>query len=124
MSHQPLDAEEKTKDGRVHPHSPAGSTLRWEFVIEDGSSATRRRPLNGHEVIVGRSSDAHLSIASDGLSRRHARFARDGEQWTVEDLDSRNGVYLNGVKVHSATLRNGDVVQLANVIMVLREIRE
>ena len=40
------------------------------------------------------------------------------------DLDSRNGVYLNGVKIHSAVLHGGDNLQLGSVVLVFHEGRE
>jgi pSer/pThr/pTyr-binding forkhead associated (FHA) protein len=42
-------------------------------------------------------------------------------QFTLVDLESRNGVYLNGVKVHSALLHDGDNIQLGTVVFVFHE---
>ena len=44
----------------------------------------------------------------------------DGE-YTLEDLESRNGIYLNGVAVHAAVLRDGDEVQLGDFIFAYQE---
>jgi serine phosphatase RsbU (regulator of sigma subunit) len=53
----------------------------------------------GDTVIIGRSSDAGIAIPDRAMSRRHARLFRDGDEWLVEDLGSRNGTLLNGRRI-------------------------
>ena len=49
------------------------------------------------------------------VSRQHARLVRNGEGWTLEDLGSNNGTYINGVRLQSATvLRHDDEIMIAN----------
>lgn len=87
-----------------------------------GPGAPRKYDLWGQEVVVGRAVDTGIFINSNDLSRRHAAFRVTGpNQWTVVDLESRNGVYLNGVKVHSAVLHEGDNLQLGTVVFVFHE---
>lgn len=124
MTYGPSDPHEKTQDARIKLKAPKPGEPRFELVLQQGPGAPRHFPLIAEEIVVGRSLEATVSLDSEDLSRRHARFRHDGEQWTVEDLESRNGVFLNGVKVHFATLRHGDTIQLANIVMVLREVRE
>jgi hypothetical protein len=72
------------------------------------------------EVVLGRSSPAFRArqeaIEADQVSREHARFFRDerGALW-VEDLNSANGTYIDGVPVagHPSRLRSGQVLRLA-----------
>lgn len=73
--------------------------------------------------VIGRSDDADIVIDSVDLSRRHAQVDHQNGQWSVRDLDSRNGVFLNGVKIHSAVLQDGDTVQLGSVVFVFREVK-
>ena len=47
--------------------------------------------------------------------------ARRGPTCVLQDNDSHNGVYLNGVKVYSAVLREGDVIQVADSVFVYHE---
>lgn len=92
------------------------------FVLDLVQGAkTQRFPLDRPEQVLGRGSDAELRVDSEELSRRHARFTvRDGEV-TCEDLDSKNGVFLNGVRVHSVVLRDGDLLQMGTVVFLYRE---
>lgn len=77
--------------------------------------------LDRDELVLGRSESADVQLESDQLSRRHVRFVlREGE-YTCEDLDSRNGVYLNGVRIHSAVLREGDQLDIGGAIFVYHE---
>jgi pSer/pThr/pTyr-binding forkhead associated (FHA) protein len=51
----------------------------------------------------------------------HARLQRLDDEYSVEDLDSRNGVFLNGLRVHSAVLRDGDQLQLGDAVFTYTE---
>ena len=87
-----------------------------------GPGAPKTYELYRDEVVVGRAIDADIPINSTDLSRKHMSLKRTGVgQWTVVDLESRNGVYLNGVKVHSAVLHDGDNLQLGTVVFVYHE---
>lgn len=87
-----------------------------------GPGAPKTYELYRDEVVVGRAIDADIPVNSTDLSRKHVVLRRTGgNQWTVVDLESRNGVYLNGVKVHSALLHDGDNLQLGTVVFVFHE---
>ena len=88
--------------------------------ITEGA-ATRRFALSGDLVVLGRGADADFRIDSDELSRKHAWFRRRGTEYVCHDLDSRNGVFLNGLRVHSAVLRDGDIIELGTVVIVYRD---
>jgi pSer/pThr/pTyr-binding forkhead associated (FHA) protein len=86
-----------------------------------GPGAPQDHRLELDEMIVGRSVQAHISIDSGLISRRHIALRRSGPEYICEDLNSSNGMYLNGVKVHSAILRDGDTLQIGDVVFVFRE---
>ena len=60
--------------------------------------------------ILGRSSKVDLTLESSELSRRHAMLKREHGTFSITDLDSTNGVFLNGTQVHAAQLYHGDSV--------------
>src|SRR5918993_4910676 len=67
-------------------------------------------------LIVGRDPACDITETNDPLlSRRHAAFSAGTRDATVRDLDSRNGILVNGTKTKEATLRNGDVVQIGHL---------
>jgi DNA-binding NtrC family response regulator len=72
--------------------------------------------LSGREATLGRDRDVEVFVDAHAVSRRHARFAREGEQWTVTDLQSRNGTLVDGVFVTSAPLAHGSVVRTGDAL--------
>lgn len=86
-----------------------------------GPGAPREFELGPGETIVGRSNQATLHIDSALLSRRHVAIKTDGPEHRLYDLDSANGVYVNGVKAHSAVLHDGDTLQIGDVVLVFHE---
>ena len=83
-----------------------------------GPDAPRKFPLMATAVTIGRDPSADIPVGSQELSRKHLRISKVGEDFMCVDLDSANGSYLNGVKVHSAVLRDGDQLQLADVVFL------
>lgn len=86
-----------------------------------GPGAPISFPLTEVVTVIGRSANADLSFTDESLSRLHAQLVRVGEEHQVEDLESRNGVFLNGVRIHSAVLRTGDSLQLGELVFVYAE---
>jgi pSer/pThr/pTyr-binding forkhead associated (FHA) protein len=109
----------------VKDHSVATVRMRLKKVArleqKQGPGAPQTHDLELSETVVGRSSSAHICIDSHLISRRHVSFAKSEEQVTVTDLNSSNGMYLNGVKAHSAVLYEGDQIQVGNVVFIFHE---
>lgn len=72
-------------------HVVPATGVPFDFLPEEG------------DVIVGRSSDAGIAVPDRSMSRRHARLFREGGDWLVEDLGSRNGTLLNGRRITEPT---------------------
>jgi pSer/pThr/pTyr-binding forkhead associated (FHA) protein len=72
----------------------------------------RTVPVRCDDLVIGRSG-ADLEVDDRGVSRRHARLSRgpDGG-WTLTDLGSTNGTFVNGVRVRVARLRDGDEIRV------------
>ncbi|GBC80650.1 Phosphoserine phosphatase RsbU [bacterium HR09] len=88
--------------------------LRLAITLPDGSSVERTF-LKG-PVTVGRAEDVTLSLKDLSLSRRHALFETGPHGWTVQDLGSRNGTFVNGHRLTGPqALRMGDTLQLGQV---------
>ncbi|MCB9764192.1 MAG: FHA domain-containing protein [Alphaproteobacteria bacterium] len=75
----------------------------------------------GQEVMLGRGADVFGDdvLDDDRLSRRHARVSRDGRTVVVEDQASRNGTTVNGRRVGVAQLRQGDVLGVGRLLLLL-----
>ncbi len=97
-----------------------GKTPHWLEQIE-GPGSPREFPLVGQEFIIGRSVEASISVNSSLLSRRHVMLTLREFDIHCQDLDSANGVFLNGIKFYSATLRDADTIQAGDVVFVFHE---
>jgi pSer/pThr/pTyr-binding forkhead associated (FHA) protein len=65
-------------------------------------------------ILVGRHSSAELRLLLPDVSRKHCRFVHSAGSWQVSDLESTNGVFVNGEKVQQAFLRTGDLVKIGS----------
>jgi hypothetical protein len=63
---------------------------------------------------IGRRDDAEIRIAHEVVSRLHAEVSYAGGVWQVRDLDSANGIYVNGQRVREAPLRGPTAVRLGS----------
>ncbi|MEO8706570.1 MAG: FHA domain-containing protein, partial [Kofleriaceae bacterium] len=85
------------------------------LVFLAGPIAGRRYKLADGEYIIGRRSDCQIFVPDMRVSRQHARLWKEGEGWTLEDLGSNNGTFINGVRLQQATaLRHDDEILIAN----------
>lgn len=66
------------------------------------------------ELTIGRSDNSDISLDGLGISNRHARLLQTGNGIVIEDLNSTNGVYLNGKRISRQTISAGDAVQIGS----------
>ncbi|MFT3700442.1 MAG: SpoIIE family protein phosphatase [Kofleriaceae bacterium] len=85
------------------------------LIFLAGPIAGRRYKLGEGEYVIGRRSDCQIFVPDMRVSRQHARLWRDGETWSLEDLGSNNGTYINGIRLQSSTqLKHDDEITIAN----------
>ncbi|MEZ6189566.1 MAG: FHA domain-containing protein, partial [Planctomycetota bacterium] len=90
-------------------------TLGWSLWVERGYNRGTRYLLPAGELIVGRDPTAQVRIDADGVSRRHARLVPGERGLELVDLESTNGVAVNGVPCASTLLQDGDRVRFGDV---------
>jgi Domain of unknown function (DUF4388)/Inner membrane component of T3SS, cytoplasmic domain len=71
------------------------------------------------EVVVGRSSELDMVLVEDMVSRKHAKITLAPGQISIADLGSTNGTFVNGEKVKSAVLKEGDRILIGTSILKL-----
>lgn len=90
------------------------------LVVQEGQLAGKRWSLNKSEFVVGRGEDCEVVLPDRQVSRRHFRIVRDEDGYSVEDLGSKNGTYVNGAAVRgSVQLQDGDEIQVALSVRLL-----
>ena len=84
-------------------------------------NATQRIPLRDGATTVGRDPGCDATIDAESVSRRHARIVLAGSVITVEDLGSKNGTTINGVRVaEPTTVADGDRIAFGSVTFLLQ----
>lgn len=73
-------------------------------------------PLDG-KIVIGRSSDTDLRLNDYDTSRRHAEILCQPDGYTLRDLDSTNGTYVNGSRVSERLLQPGDRIEIGETLI-------
>jgi pSer/pThr/pTyr-binding forkhead associated (FHA) protein len=108
--------ESDVTPSRVAGSLPPGTAL---LVVRRGPNAGARFLLDHDVTTSGRHPDSDIFLDDVTVSRRHAEFHRDGSTFTVRDVGSLNGTYVNRERVEAATLAGGDEVQIGKFRLVL-----
>jgi hypothetical protein len=87
------------------------ATLSWEG--QNHEIAKRR-------VVIGRSKDCDIQLSDPNVSRRHAEVRQEGAAYWAVDLDSTNGMEVNGKRLKRAKLRPGDTITVGSTELVFR----
>ena len=71
-------------------------------------------PLSKGEMTIGRGKTSDIRISSHFISRLHAKVVTRGIATTIEDIGSKNGIFVNASRIKRCVLRDGDIVSLAS----------
>jgi pSer/pThr/pTyr-binding forkhead associated (FHA) protein len=87
-------------------------------IKENDSDLTHK--YQGHEIMIGRDPICDCSLSSEQVSANHARLSYHHNQWWVEDLNSKNGSFLNDELVLAPTVVvNGDELLCGDVLLTI-----
>jgi transcriptional regulator of acetoin/glycerol metabolism len=92
--------------------------IRWLFPELDG----RLTILDKKPLVLGREGDVDVALPGEQTSRRHAEVRLEGLVAHIRDLDSRNGIHVNGKRVKEAHLAAGSLIRLGEWVGVLVEV--
>ena len=98
------DADENAEPGRAM------------LVLLDGQFSGSEYRLTAEETLIGRNPTTDITLLDESISREHAIVAWDAEDgvFTIEDLQSTNGTRVNGKRVRSSPLADGDAIQVGH----------
>ncbi|MBZ0117506.1 MAG: GGDEF domain-containing protein [Sandaracinaceae bacterium] len=87
------------------------------LVIIYGDDLGRRVPLGEEPCVIGRSSKCDVQLDQESVSRNHAHISRGrGGNYSIRDLGSTNGTYVNDQLVDESALRDGDQIKVGRTI--------
>ncbi len=98
----PSKSDEGSKDGCL--------------IVIYGNDLGRRIALGSGRSSIGRSSKSDVQIDQESVSRNHAQVSFNGRFFSVKDLGSTNGTYINDVPIESSQLRDGDQIKIGRTI--------
>ena len=94
---------------------PTGHAL---LVVQRGPGSGSRFLLDQDVISAGRHPESEIFLDDVTVSRRHAEFHRQGDSFTVSDVGSLNGTYVNRDRIDRVRLNDGDEVQIGKFRLV------
>jgi pSer/pThr/pTyr-binding forkhead associated (FHA) protein len=88
------------------------------LVIKNGGFEGMAFELTADETLIGRNPTTDITLLDEGISREHAIILYDAasDSYSLEDLQSTNGTQVNGKRVRSVTLADGDEVRVGRTL--------
>src|SRR5205807_8039447 len=93
------------------------------LMTMQGPDVGRKYPLAGDATVLGRQYDSHICLTGKAISRQHAQIVCRQSNYFVEDLQSSNGTFLNGMRLAAHTLApisDRDALQIGPYVFALR----
>jgi hypothetical protein len=100
----------------------AGPDLEREVAMLSWDGRTLR--VDKRRVVLGRSRECDIQVEDPNISRRHAELRQEGSAYWIVDLDSTNGIEVNGRRVQRAKLESGDTFTVGSTEITFSTERE
>ena len=91
------------------------------YQIDDDGSRAERWEIDEESVVVGRNGRAQVNIKDEGLSRRHFLIQREGRDYFIKDLNSRNGTWVDGRRVYAEKLHDNDHILAGRTLFLFAD---
>jgi Protein of unknown function (DUF3662)/FHA domain len=92
-------------------------TVAWTPILDIGG---KRYPILKSRTVIGRGSDADITVEDTSISRKHVEVLWDGQRGQVNDLGSTNGSLLNGTRVSKAPLTPDSVIEIGRTRIIFK----
>jgi pSer/pThr/pTyr-binding forkhead associated (FHA) protein len=89
-----------------------------KLILKFRDATLQEIPVTKATVTIGRVDKNDIKIENLAVSRQHARIIQDGDRYTLEDLNSLNGTFVNEKRVMKCILRNGDEILVGKHTLV------
>lgn len=91
----------------------AKPVVKWELQELTGPQAGRRHSVKA-QLLIGRKPDCDIVLDDRSVSRNHARFEQTQDAYSITDLGSSNGTFVNGQRIQKAILKPGDQIRMGD----------
>ncbi|MGB9856653.1 MAG: FHA domain-containing protein [Dictyoglomaceae bacterium] len=101
----------------------AVAPIYWAYlIIKHGLERGKDFKIQKEETKIGRDEENDVVLTHPTVSRFHAKIIRDGENYFIEDLNSANGTFVNGIKVKKELLNDNDILQFGDIVCVFKKL--
>ena len=94
-----------------------------KILLKFNDKLLRTIETGKRELFIGRNPNSDIVIDNLGVSDRHARIVEQGGCYTIEDLDSTNGTFVNGKGISSAVLEKSSEIIIGKHSLIIEEVR-
>ncbi|HTV77747.1 MAG TPA: AAA family ATPase [Steroidobacteraceae bacterium] len=119
----PLPSAADAPSGTESREAPVGPALA-RIIVASGGRTAGTYPLHPGRLIIGRTAVNDVQIDSRFISRHHCQILTTSHHCVIEDLDSSNGIYVQGKRVRYHNLNDGDIVTIGQHELLYLDERE
>ncbi len=94
----------------------------WLVKLEDGRPAEDYR-ITEERIFLGRAPSSDIVVEDDLVSKQHAAIYFKNGEFIIDDLNSKNGTFLNGELIERARLSDGDVIKMGDTEFIFKILR-
>jgi hypothetical protein len=109
--------------GRESQPAPVADGVYGRLMVREAKNASYEVDLRHTVTVIGRGTDADVRLTDQAVSRRHAEVRVANGSVLVSDLQSTNGTLLNGARITTAALADGDEVRIGETVLTFHEAR-
>ena len=106
--------------GSVPVHQERGKLVQARVVVYRDEKQELCVPISEPGAGIGRDAGNAVQLSAPEVSKQHARLVVTPAGWQVRDLQSRNGLYVNGHRVQESPLRDGDRLVIGPYTLVFQ----
>lgn len=99
--------------------------VHYRLIVRSGPDPNKTFELNGNQITLGRDIINDITISDPEVSRQHCQFIKTDDGYTIEDLNSTNGTFVNGKKLTGTqALKRGDRIGFGETVLVNYSVTE
>ena len=114
ISAKPIDTRRRTMLLTKSDEFPEISGGKATLLIRNGTQSGQQITISEFGLLIGRN-EGGLIIQDVTVSRRHAKISVSENKYFIEDLNTTNGTFVNGIRTNKSVLNPGDILKLGNI---------
>ncbi len=96
----------------------------WGWLIPRNDSARMRYPLTRDRIVIGRDIKNDILLNDESVSRSHAEIIHTEAGYTIRDMNSKNGLFINNQRVQEHVLNEGDAITIGDLDFIFSNSRK